>query len=109
MPSPEEWAQIRSHVEHSLVFVRASPYPDGRILEMIATHHERSDGSGYPNKLKGDAIPILGRIGAIVDCIDAMTSLRHYAQPKSTYDAVRELKQLSGAWLQPELVELFIQ
>jgi hypothetical protein len=80
-----------------------------RIVTMIATHHERFDGSGYPHKLKGDEIPLVGRIAGIVDCYDAMISERCYAKPKSTYDAVRELKRLGSNAFPAELVELFIQ
>jgi len=76
---------------------------------MIATHHERFDGSGYPHSLKGDAIPLLGRIAGIVDCYDAMISERSYAKAKSAYDAVRELKRLGDVAFPSALVELFIQ
>lgn len=108
-PTAEEWNLIRAHVDHGLEFVRSIPNIDEQVVAMIATHHERFDGEGYPRKLKGDAIPLIGRIAGIVDCYDAMTSERHYAKPKSTYDSVRELKRLAGAWFQTELVELFIQ
>jgi hypothetical protein len=67
------------------------------------------DGSGYPHQLKGDAIPLVGRIAGIVDCYDAMITERTYAKPKSAYDAVRELKRLGGIAFPAELIELFIQ
>jgi hypothetical protein len=76
---------------------------------MVALHHERLDGSGYPAGLQGEAITLPGRIAAIVDSYDAMTSSRPYAKGLSTYDAVRELKRLSQTVFQSELVELFIQ
>jgi HD-GYP domain-containing protein (c-di-GMP phosphodiesterase class II) len=104
-----EWSQIRGHVKRGLELVQKDPRADHRVKTMVGTHHERMDGSGYPNKFKGDAIPLVGRIAGIVDCYDAMTSDRSYAKGKSTYDAVRELKKLGGVWFQPELVELFIQ
>ncbi len=108
-PTPEEWKTLHAHVDHGLELLRAAPGVDQRVISMVATHHERFDGSGYPRGLKSDAIPMVGRIAGIVDCYDAMTSARSYAKAKSTYDAVRELKRLSGAWFQAELVELFIQ
>ena len=108
-PTAEEWNLIRAHVDHGVQFVRSIPKHRRAGVAMIGTHHERFDGEGYPRKLKGDAIPLIGRIAGIVDCYDAMTSERHYAKPKSTYDSVRELKRLAGAWFQSELVELFIQ
>lgn len=108
-PTDDEWALIRAHVDHGLEFVRSIPGVDEQVVMMVATHHERFDGAGYPKQLGGDAIPLIGRIAGIVDCYDAMTSERHYAKPKSTYDSVRELKRLAGTWFQTELVELFIQ
>ena len=108
-PSDEEWRLIYAHVDHGLELLRAAPNVDSRVVTMIATHHERFDGSGYPHKLKGDEIPLVGRIAGIVDCYDAMISERSYARPKSAYDAVRELKSLGGIAFPAELVELFIQ
>ena len=108
-PSEQEWQTIRKHVEQGLELLRATPGLDQRILTMVATHHERLDGSGYPHGLKGDEIPLLGRIAGIVDSYDAMIAERCYAQPRSAYDAVRELKQLGGTAFPTQLVELFIQ
>jgi len=108
-PTPEEWITLQSHVELGLAMVEKDPRADATMITMIRTHHERSDGSGYPNKLSKDAIPLAGSIAGIVDCYDAMTSDRVYAKGKSTYDAVRELKKLGKTWFQPQLVELFIQ
>lgn len=104
-----EWQLIRAHVDHGIKLIEAAPNIDRRIVEMIATHHERLNGEGYPHKLKGDQIPLLGRVAAIVDCYDAMISQRSYATAKSTYDAVRELKRLGGTAFSSEMVELFIQ
>lgn len=108
-PTDDEWGLIRAHADRSVELLQATAPVDPRIVQMVATHHERIDGSGYPDGLKGDAIPFLGRIGAIVDCYDAMISHRSYAAAKSTYDAVRELKQLARAGLPRDLVDLFIQ
>jgi len=108
-PTDAEWRLIYTHVDQGVELLRAAPNVDSRILTMIATHHERFDGSGYPHKLKGDEIPLVGRIAGIVDCYDAMISERCYAKPKSTYDAVRELKRLGSNAFPAELVELFIQ
>lgn len=107
--TPQEWVVVRSHVDLGLTLVQDDPRVDQHIKAMIGTHHERMDGSGYPRKLKGDEIPLLGRIAGIVDSYDAMTSDRRHAKGKSTYDAVRELKKHGGAWFQMEMVELFIQ
>jgi HD-GYP domain-containing protein (c-di-GMP phosphodiesterase class II) len=108
-PSEAEWQMIRAHVDHGVKILEAAPNVDKRIMTMIVTHHERLDGTGYPNNLKGEEIPLIGRIAAIVDCYDAMISERSYAKAKSTFDAVRELKRLGGLAFPSELVELFIQ
>ncbi|GAC1299635.1 MAG: hypothetical protein NVS9B2_08020 [Steroidobacteraceae bacterium] len=105
----EELAILQGHVQLSVAMLEHDARADDCIRTMIRTHHERIDGSGYPNRLVGDAIPFAGRLAGIVDCYDAMTSDRAYARGKSTYEAVLELKKLGNTWFQPELVELFIQ
>jgi HD-GYP domain-containing protein (c-di-GMP phosphodiesterase class II) len=104
-----ELSMLRGHVKLGLSMVERDPRADDCVRAMIRTHHERIDGSGYPDRLAGEAIPFAGRIAGIVDCYDAMTSERAYAKSKSTYQAVLELKKLGKTWFQPELVELFIQ
>jgi HD-GYP domain-containing protein (c-di-GMP phosphodiesterase class II) len=108
-PSEQEWRLIRRHVDYGVELLRTTTGVDERVLTMIATHHERLDGSGYPRGLSGDEIPLIGRIAGVVDCYDAMIAERCYARPKSAYDAVRELKRLGGAAFPVQLVELFIQ
>ena len=76
---------------------------------MVEHHHERLDGSGYPNGLKGDQIPLFAKIAAIVDCYDAITSNRGYAESLSSQEAVRKLYEWRGKDFQAELVEEFIQ
>jgi HD-GYP domain-containing protein (c-di-GMP phosphodiesterase class II) len=108
-PTPEEWGQIREHVNHGVQLLRGQAGMDPRIITMIETHHERLKGSGYPRQLQGDEIPLIGRIAGIVDSYDAMISERRYARSKSTFDAIRELKTLGEGAFGAELVELFIQ
>jgi putative nucleotidyltransferase with HDIG domain len=108
-PSEPEWQLIRSHVDQGVELLRSSAKVDARVLTMIATHHERMDGSGYPNRLSGDDIPLLGRIAGIIDSYDAMIANRPYSAAKSPYDAVRELKRLGGVAFPAQLIELFIQ
>lgn len=104
-----ERAHIQNHVNFGLEIIRQAGEVDKRVLDMVATHHERYDGSGYPKGLKGNQIPVFGRIGGIVDSYSAMTSDRPYASAMSSYDAMREFKALSDKHFQAEMVEQFIQ
>jgi HD-GYP domain-containing protein (c-di-GMP phosphodiesterase class II) len=108
-PDESEWPLLLRHVQLGMQIIEEDPRVDACIKAMVRAHHERTDGSGYPNKMSGDSIPLAGRIAGIVDCYDAMTTERAYAKGKSTYEAVRELKKLGKSWFQPELIELFIQ
>lgn len=107
--TPEEFRAARQHLEHGMRILSESKDIDPGVLEMLKTHHERHDGRGYPQGLKGNKIPIYGRIAAIVDSYDAMISQRPYASPVSSYDAMRALNQASGTDFQGEMVEQFIQ
>lgn len=107
--TPEQMKTVESHVAHSLNMVKDAPGVDERILAMVGTHHERFDGSGYPQGLSGDEIPIFGRIAAVVDTYDALTSQRPYAKAMSPHGAVGVLYEWRGIDFQPELVERFIQ
>jgi putative nucleotidyltransferase with HDIG domain len=104
-----ERMHVRNHVGLGLEIIRKAESVDSRVLEMVATHHERFDGSGYPKGLSGSQIPVFGRIGGIVDSYSAMSSDRSYAKAMSSYDAMREFKALSDKSFQAELVEQFIQ
>lgn len=100
---------VRQHVEHSLEILRETPNIGPKIIEMVATHHERHDGSGYPRGLRANDIPILGRVLGLVDSYDAMTSKRPYATAMSPHQAVAELYEYRDRKFQGELVEQFIQ
>ncbi|HPP74089.1 MAG TPA: diguanylate cyclase [Armatimonadota bacterium] len=80
-----------------------------RISAAILSHHERWDGEGYPNGLKGESIPVMARILAIADAFDAMTSDRPYRKAMSVQDALIELKANSGKQFDPYMVEACIK
>lgn len=107
--TPEEWAVMRNHVD---VGVRiCSPLRSFRqVLPVIRHHHERQDGSGYPDGLKGNEIPLLARVFQVVDVFDALTSERPYRKALPPQEALRILAEetAKGAW-DPTIVEVFIQ
>ena len=107
--SDEEFAELRSHVGFGVEMIRNSGLMNKDVLDMVAHHHERHDGSGYPNGLSGDRIPVYARIAAIVDCYDAITSHRSYARAIPPSVAIKKLYEWRDVDFQAELVEEFIQ
>ena len=106
---PEEWAIMKTHAEIGASMLSGSPSPLVQLGEEIArTHHERWDGSGYPRGLRGEEIPIAGRIVAIVDVFDALRSRRPYKSAWTLDEALTEIVSQSGRHFDPELVELFV-
>lgn len=75
------------------------------VVAGVRHHHERMDGSGYPDGLKGDEIPLIARIVAVCDAFDSMTSTRLYRRPKSTQEAFAELRRCAGAQFDPAAVD----
>jgi putative nucleotidyltransferase with HDIG domain len=82
---------------------------DKDILAVIRGHHERYDGKGYPDKLRGDEINIMAAIVTVADSYDAMTSHRPYMQNKTKEEAIEQLKQNSGTQFNPKVVDAFIK
>ena len=76
--------------------------------EIALSHHEKYDGTGYPNRLKGDAIPLTGRIVAVADVFDALTTRRPYKDAWPTEDAVEYIRNASGSHMDPRVVEVFL-
>jgi len=105
----EEFNLLKSHVDLSLTELSNSVGVTQEVIDIVASHHERFNGQGYPNGLSGNEIPIMARIAAIADSYDAMTSQRPYCEAKSPVIAVKELYELRGDEYQPELIEEFIQ
>jgi putative nucleotidyltransferase with HDIG domain len=77
------------------------------VLRIVRSHHERLDGSGFPDGLRGKDIPLEARIVAVADSFDAMTSERPYRDPRRPDEALGELRRVSGSQLDPEAVEAF--
>ncbi len=106
---PAERVELRKHVDYSIEILSAMPEVPSQVLQMVAEHHERFDGNGYPNQLAGKAISPLGKIAGMVDTYDAMTSERPYARALTSVEAVSRLYELRNTEFQSQLVEEFIQ
>lgn len=79
------------------------------VLDIVLYHHERYDGRGYPNGLKGKDIPLLARIIAVADTFDAMTSKRVYREKLDLNSALSEIQDSKGTQLDPEIVDVFLK
>ena len=103
----EEWTIMKTHTE--IGYRIASSTPElAHIANEILAHHERYDGTGYPNKLKGEKIPLLSRIINIVDSYDVMTHKRIYKEAFDKEYVIEELKRCAGTQFDPYLVKEFI-
>jgi HD-GYP domain-containing protein (c-di-GMP phosphodiesterase class II) len=104
-----EYRIVKKHVGHGVEILKNTEGMTEDIINISLTHHERFDGSGYPNALQGTQIPVYGRMAAIIDCYDAMTSHRPFSAAKSPYAALQNIYNWRGTAFQPELVEQFLQ
>jgi HD-GYP domain-containing protein (c-di-GMP phosphodiesterase class II) len=104
---PEEFAQIQEHPRLGHKILKDIPQVRDLLPGMLQ-HHERWDGSGYPDNLKGEQISQLGRILCIADCFDAMTSARFYRPARSISEVRAEIKRCLGTHFDPKLGEIFL-
>ena len=108
--TPEELAVMRTHTTIGGAILDNSDFPVLQMAQEIAvTHHERWDGAGYPLQLRGDAIPIAGRILAVADAFDAMAHTRPYKSAFPVAHAVAEIVRSSGGQFDPAVVEAFMR
>jgi Response regulator containing a CheY-like receiver domain and an HD-GYP domain len=110
--------EFREMQRHAKIGHNALSYPDPRLesnaflrlaREMAFTHHEKWDGTGYPRGLQGYEIPISGRLMAVADVYDAITTTRVYKSAQSHDEAVDEIRKCSGTAFDPEIVKIFLQ
>lgn len=104
-----EFDKMKSHVVQSKIILQASPGISQIALDVAAQHHERFDGSGYPNKLRGDEISLYGQMGSIVDVYDAITSNRVYHKGMAPTEALRKLLTWTDGHFKPDMVKAFIR
>jgi len=104
----DEWEIMREHVVIGEHLVRQVPEL-ADAASGVRHHHERWDGTGYPDRLRGEEIPLAARIIAVVDAYSAMTSPRVYSKARSTFAAVAELERCAGSHFDPAVVAAFVR
>lgn len=100
---------VQHHVDFGLNILGGSENVSETVVDMVKTHHERVNGTGYPNRLEGDQIPMSGRIASIVDSYDAMVSRRPHRARMSPTDAICDMYNSRNILFHEELIEQFIQ
>ncbi|MGM0411166.1 MAG: diguanylate cyclase [Bacillota bacterium] len=104
----KEWKQIKEHPERGYRIATATE-EFAIVAQEILCHHEHWDGNGYPNNLKGEEIPYLSRIIAIIDAFDVMTHDRPYSKSISSKKALKEIEKCAGTQFDPKLAQQFIE
>lgn len=106
----EERAIMGKHCEHGWELIGEGGLKQLFVAQEIAlNHHERWDGTGYPNRRQGNMIPLAARVAALADVFDALTHRRCYKEAWSVEDALREMARLRGKHFDPELTDLFLE
>ncbi len=103
----EEWNVMRGHVQVGYDLLRRIPFLQD-AAELVLSHHERYDGSGYPRKLRGEQIPLNARIFAVADAFDAMTTPRPYQLTRPMPQAMEEIALQGGRQFDPQVVQAFL-
>lgn len=104
----KEWKEIRGHSLKGVKILKPLTFLDG-VINVIRQHHERYDGTGYPDKKKKDEICLEAKIMSVADAYDAMTTERPYAKAMNAQEAVKELKRESGKQFDPAIVSAFLK
>jgi HD-GYP domain-containing protein (c-di-GMP phosphodiesterase class II) len=106
--TPEEWVEMRKHPIAGDEILKRVPFlrPASAV---VRHHHERFDGTGYPDALKGAEIPLGARLFMVADTLDAMTSDRSYRKGPGFEAARTEIHRLSGKQFDPHIVDLFLK
>ena len=107
--SVDEFNEMKKHVYYGVDLLRNTEGINETIINVVLTHHERFDGSGYPSGLKGKQVPVYGRIAAIIDCYTAMTRSSTYRAAIAPHTALQTIYNWRNKYFQDELVEQFLQ
>jgi response regulator RpfG family c-di-GMP phosphodiesterase len=108
-PSDKELHALQTHPTIAAELLRQNPDVPWEVIAGVAASHERPDGTGYPRGLKGDAIPVMARLIAVIDAYDAMTSKRAHGKLMTHQQALGQLWKERGAQFHADIVERFIQ
>ena len=103
-----EWEVLKEHPANGVEIIKSIKSLH-MLIPLIISHHEKYDGTGYPNGLKGEEIPFLARILTVIDSFDAMTSNRPYNKRKSYSEGILELERCSGTHFDPKIVKAFVE
>ncbi|MEZ4455666.1 MAG: response regulator [Gemmatimonadales bacterium] len=103
----EEFDEIKKHVTEGEEILEPLRRDHPVVLDIVRHHHERMDGSGFPDGLRGEAIPMVARLVSVVDAFDAMTTNRAYRPSRQPADAMEELQRCSGLQFDPDVVTAF--
>ncbi|HNW25367.1 MAG TPA: HD domain-containing phosphohydrolase [Candidatus Gastranaerophilaceae bacterium] len=106
--TPYEYEMIKKHVEYGVRILEDIKQLK-EVIEIIKTHHEKYDGSGYPLGIKGDEIPISARIIAVADAYDSMVSQRSYRQGLSHDEAIKRIELEKGRQFDPDVADVFLE
>jgi HD-GYP domain-containing protein (c-di-GMP phosphodiesterase class II) len=107
--TPKEFEEVKRHVQYGLEIIESSAVAHPDVVAGVAHHHERLNGTGYPQGLQDAEISPIGKMAGIVDAFSALTSIRPYAEPISPYSAMQQLQGWADTYFNAGLVELFIQ
>lgn len=103
----QEWDEMRKHPEAGYRIVKRIGFLKD-AAEIVYTHHEQFDGSGYPRGIKNESIPLGARMFMVADVYDALTSVRPYRSPMTYQEAAAEIRKLSGSHFDPVIVDIFM-
>lgn len=107
--TPVEYSIFKTHVEYSLQVLAGAPHVTAQILEIVGSHHERRDGSGYPLGLAGDKVTLLAEIAGVADVFCAMTRERPYGEAASAHVALEALRVQRGVGFSESTIDQFVQ